>query len=594
MLAMLAAVAAIGILGLLLQLSRNVDTDLHLKRLERIREVASADVQLTRSFTRERTTQALGDEDDPTISATQLGETLDRLDQGDGSLSGLSAGLDQALAGLRSALERRMELTHESGMRALMLNQRLVTGVQLVNAEALQLAAILQRAGAAEGADKAELAGQLREQATLFALATVPVNGEELRRSLDRLAEGVPEDQVRTLREAIDALMTDKLEIVEKRRDFLAQPSAQQLRSVEQAYLAWHGIRSAQAAGYRSLLAAYAGLLLLILAWLGLRLRRSYHELDAANDHLEEQVELRTRDLSLALTELRDSQAQLIQSEKMASLGQMVAGVAHEINTPLGYARSNAETVRSWLDRVRDLLLSQQHALQLWISPDADEAAVAAAIESTERQWQAFDARELMDNLRSLLEDTDHGLLQIAELVSSLKDFSRVDRSRNDLFDLNGGIDSALKICHNQFKHRIEIVKHYGRLPQIECAPSQLNQVFLNLLTNAAQAIDGDGRIYIHTMAEAGGVSVRVLDSGCGMDEQVRRRIFEPFFTTKAVGQGTGLGLSIVFRIVQDHGGRIDVRSTPGKGSEFLLWLPLRQRQPQQTAADNAALPVPA
>ena len=130
----------------------------------------------------------------------------------------------------------------------------------------------------------------------------------------------------------------------------------------------------------------------------------------------------------------------------------------------------------------------------------------------------------------------------------------------------------------------VEVVKQYGELPQIECSPSQLNQVFLNLFTNAAQAIEGNGRIYIHTLEEGGGVCVRILDTGCGMSEDVRNRIFEPFFTTKPVGKGTGLGLSIVFRIIEEHGGRIDVRSTPGKGSEFVIHLPLRQKKHTETA----------
>ncbi|MGH8457203.1 MAG: sensor histidine kinase, partial [Stenotrophobium sp.] len=135
-------------------------------------------------------------------------------------------------------------------------------------------------------------------------------------------------------------------------------------------------------------------------------------------------------------------------------------------------------------------------------------------------------------------------------------------------------------------------------LPQIECSPSQLNQVFLNLLTNAAQAIDGNGKIFIHTLAEAGGVSVRILDTGSGMPDEIRKRIFEPFFTTKPVGKGTGLGLSIVFRIVEDHGGRIDVRSMPGKGSEFVIFLPLRQvhhiEAPHRIEAEKAEPFLPA
>lgn len=576
-LAWLLPVVAIAALALLIQRSQGTDGELHLRRLEAIRAVDRADAQLTRAFTRERTIQVLGDEDDPTISATLLGEAMDRIDRQGESLTRLSPTLDQALQQLRMAVERRMELTHEAGMRALMLSQRVVTGVQRVGVEAQALKARLSNE--AHEISRHELLERLHEQATLFALTTIPSNRPELLRLLEQLGREFTGEEADALRQAVEELMADKQEIVGKRIEFLAQPSATRLREVEQAYLSWQDAQAEQAARYRWVLAAYAAFLVALLAWLATRLRRSYRALDAANEHLEEQVERRTQDLSQALSHLRESQAQLIQSEKMASLGQMVAGVAHEINTPLGYVRSNTQTVATWLDRLHQLLTSQQRLLSLIDAKDVDEARIAEAWAAAEACRSGLDSAELMDNLRSLLQDSDHGLLQIADLVSSLKDFSRVDRSRKDLFDVNGGIDAALKICQNQLKYRIEVVRHYGRLPPVECAPSQLNQVFLNLLTNAAQAIEGEGRIFIHSCEEAGGVAVRFTDTGCGMDEEVRRRIFEPFFTTKAVGQGTGLGLSIVYRIVQDHGGRIEVRSSPGKGSEFTLWLPLRQPQ---------------
>ncbi len=342
---------------------------------------------------------------------------------------------------------------------------------------------------------------------------------------------------------------------------------------------------------YRQWLVAYAAILLLILALVGIRLVRSFRELDEANDHLEEQVEQRTHDLRETLKELKASQAQLIQSEKMASLGQMVAGVAHEINTPLGYARSNAEIVRTSLTDIRALVDAQSRALALMTHEETDVEQVADALATAEGR-----VTELVGELDSLLVDTDHGLKQIAELVGSLKDFSRVDRSRSDLFDVNDGIDAALKICGNQLKHRVEVVRSYGKLPQIECSPSQLNQVFLNLINNAAQAIDGEGKIYIHTTPSAMGVSIRVLDNGSGMSEEVRARIFEPFFTTKPVGKGTGLGLSIVYRIIEDHGGTIEVRSTPGKGSEFTIELPLKQQanKPARESTRDAAAAVTA
>jgi len=313
---------------------------------------------------------------------------------------------------------------------------------------------------------------------------------------------------------------------------------------------------------YRLFLAIYTIGLFFALGFLGLRLRSSFRQLDAvnselasANERLEIQVQERTADLSKALADVRAQQAQLIQSEKMASLGQMVAGVAHEINTPLGYARGNVETLQELVAPLRELAPGQ---------------------EST----------ELLEDFDALLGDARHGLDQIGELVMSLKDFSRVDRSKNELMDINDGIETALKICHNQLKGRIEIVREFeANLPRVPCAPSQINQVLLNLLNNAGQAIDGAGTIRIRTRRSGSNVEIAIKDSGCGMSEDVRAHIFEPFFTTKPVGSGTGLGLSIVFRIIEDHHGSIDVRSAPGDGAEFVILLPQRREAPAPAAA---------
>ena len=383
-------------------------------------------------------------------------------------------------------------------------------------------------------------------------------------------------------------------EQTERLRNLIELPTGPQLAAVEQAYQAWVAQQIEEANLYRAVLVAYTVLLLLVLAYLGFRLRLSYRALDKANTGLrdanrtlESQVQARTKDLTKTLRDLRESQAQLIQSEKMASLGQMVAGVAHEINTPLGYARSNSEIVRTSLGDIRQLCELQSRALDLLAAEGASEAEISEALAEAEVARQNMPAEELIGDLDNLLGDTDYGLMQIADLVSSLKDFSRVDRSRTDLFDLNAGVDSALKICNSQLKGRVEIERLYGTLPEIECSPSQLNQVFLNLINNAGQAIEGEGVITITTAAEKNGVVVKVSDTGSGMSEEVKKRIFEPFFTTKPVGKGTGLGLSIVFRIVEEHGGRIGVDSMLGEGTTFSVHLPFKQ--PRNTESVAAA-----
>lgn len=593
---------AIGMLVFLLRMTQSADSGLHLQRLASIRAINNLDVQLNRVLTQARVASLSAEGDERVVITSQLGEALDAIDKGPQALRGLSPELDKALDRFLDTIQSKFELDFDIEARSTLLNQRLINSA---NAVPTNIAALAAAATPAVRAQVRDLGQQLDTQIVTFSVTPSPSNEKDIQMLLDgidRLANGQPAafgEALQRLHQSCQDVVGDKNELVNKMRDFLDRPTGPQLQAVEQAYSAWYAAQVARAGRYRLALVAYAAVLLGVLAWLGLRLRASYRDLDRANagltranETLEAQVKARTHDLSSALDDLRASQAQLVQSEKMASLGQMVAGVAHEINTPLGYARSNSEIVRNSLADLRGLCAAQHKALSLLSAPDASEAEIAAAMDEASARSQTLSPEELLDDLHGLLQDTDHGLGQIGELVSSLKDFSRVDRTRSDLFQVNDGIDSALKICHNQLKGRVEVIRQFGELPQIECSPSQLNQVFLNLFTNAGQAIEGEGRIYVHTLAEGGGVSIRVLDTGCGMSEDIRRRIFEPFFTTKPVGKGTGLGLSIVFRIIEEHGGRIDVRSTPGKGSEFVIHLPLRQKRQAQPAQE--AVPVAA
>jgi len=595
---------AIGVLIFLLRMTQSVDSELHLQRLDNLQAVNTLDVQFNRVLTQAHVAALMTEGDERAVLTEQLGDVLDKLDTGKQSLHGLSPELDQALDEFLDTIKDKVLLGLDFQARTTQDNQRLLNSASSVP---VRVDAAVAAATPAVRAKARDLGEQLKAQVVDLSVTPSPTNQSDIHGlvdALDQLGAGQPaayKDAMVQLRSAADDVIQDKEQLVGTLRKFLDRPTGPQLQKVEQRYSAWYAAQVALAGKYRLALVAYAAVLLGVLGWLGLRLRSSYRDLDRANagltranETLEAQVESRTHDLSAALQDLRSSQAQLVQSEKMASLGQMVAGVAHEINTPLGYARSNTEIVRNSLADVRGLYAAQQKALSLLAAPDASEAEIAAAMEEAEAQNQALSPEELMGDLHGLLQDTDHGLGQISELVSSLKDFSRVDRSRNDLFGVNDGIDSALKICQNQLKGRVEVVKQYGELPQIECSPSQLNQVFLNLFTNAAQAIEGNGRIYVHTLVEDGGVCVRILDTGCGMSEDVRSRIFEPFFTTKPVGKGTGLGLSIVFRIIEEHGGRIDVRSTPGKGSEFVIHLPLRQKRSVDTAHEAAPAAVAA
>ena len=290
---------------------------------------------------------------------------------------------------------------------------------------------------------------------------------------------------------------------------------------------------------------------------------------------MEKRLVDHNRLLGDAYAKLQASQAQLIHSEKMASLGQMVAGVAHEVNTPLGYVRNNVELAHEAFGQMQSLIDACGAIAEELASVPRDLGVVAEYLLRLVDMRRTFAETFPDDELAELFVDTLFGVDQIAEIVANLKDFSRLDRAAVADVDINRCLDSSLLIAKNALKHKAEIIKEYQDLPPIACAPSQINQVFLNLLTNAAQAIEDTGRIVVRTAASEGHVHVVIQDSGRGIAAEHLPKIFDPFFTTKAVGEGTGLGLSISHKIVCDHGGVIRVKSQPGRGTAFCVSLPI-------------------
>jgi two-component system, NtrC family, sensor kinase len=273
---------------------------------------------------------------------------------------------------------------------------------------------------------------------------------------------------------------------------------------------------------------------------------------------------------------LEEAQNQLLQSEKMASIGQLAAGVAHEINNPVGFVNSNLNSLKHY---VEDLL-------RLVSTYEAHEATLDAGVRDLLAQTkQEVDLEYVREDVPVLLRESADGLTRVKRIVQDLKDFSRVDNADWQEADLNAGLDSTLNVVYNEVKYKAEVRKNYGRLPAVRCLAAQLNQVFMNLIVNAAHAIEGHGVITLSTGQCGQWVWVEVSDTGCGMPPEVQRRIFEPFFTTKPVGKGTGLGLSLSFSIVQKHQGMIKVRSEPGQGTTFRVWIPLLD--------DETAPPLP-
>jgi signal transduction histidine kinase len=274
----------------------------------------------------------------------------------------------------------------------------------------------------------------------------------------------------------------------------------------------------------------------------------------------------------IALARIEEVQRQLLQADRLSTIGQLAAGVAHEINNPIGYVQSNLETLRDYVASLFRLITAQDTALRHLRVTHSDDAM------QVEQVRQQIDYEFLTRDLPTLLSESQEGIARVRKIIQDLREFSRAGHAEDWAFaDIHAGIDSTINIVWNELKYKVELVKNYGNVPPVECLPSQLNQVFMNILVNAGHAIEKRGTITISTRTDGDFVQIEISDSGKGIEPEHLQRVFEPFFTTKPVGKGTGLGLSISYGIVRKHNGEIDVRSEVGVGTTFLIRLPLRQ-----------------
>lgn len=311
------------------------------------------------------------------------------------------------------------------------------------------------------------------------------------------------------------------------------------------------------------------------------------------NEQLEQQVVERTEHLNQALKDLKASQVQLVQAEKMSTLGQMVAGVAHEVNTPLGYVKSNLDLIDENFVQYQALVESTQQLKTLMQDTQPDVNRQQQALEQSLRLSDEIVEYDLYDDLKGLINDAQFGIAQIAELVVNLRDFSRLDQAKVKAVNVNELIKSSLTMARNNLK-QLHITTELDSTSEIRCNPSQINQVLLNLFNNAAQAMpaekiaQGQASLDVKSFEDANNVYIRVSDTGSGMTQAVLENIFEPFFTTKPAGEGTGLGLAISAQIMEQHGGDIDVVSWVGEGTQFTLRLPKTVSTPQATSPNTS------
>lgn len=275
----------------------------------------------------------------------------------------------------------------------------------------------------------------------------------------------------------------------------------------------------------------------------------------------------KNRELATAYEELKTAEAQLLQQEKMASIGQLAAGIAHEINNPMGFIQSNLGTLKNYGDTLKTYFdATDQLAAQC---PETVRATLT-------QQRNDLDLEFVFEDLPTLISESVSGAKRVRDIVQTLKSFSHVDQAEVQQININDCLNSTVETAASTLKQKANVVKEFGELPLLECRPHEMSQLFLNLLLNAAQAIAQQGEIRVKTSLEGDMIVIAVSDTGCGIPQEIIGRIFEPFFTTREVGKGTGLGLSMCYDIVKKHNGTIKVDSTVGTGTTFTVRLPTK------------------
>ncbi|MCK6602634.1 MAG: ATP-binding protein [Bacteroidetes bacterium] len=333
--------------------------------------------------------------------------------------------------------------------------------------------------------------------------------------------------------------------------------------------------------------------------WLAIRIRtrlvRNHNRL------LEREIEERTRELQeknqtleITLTNLKTAQTHLFQQEKMASLGTLVAGVAHEINNPVNFIHTSIHPLNRDFSELTKTLheLLELHNELIYLRANGTAADLGTVIDKLGNEDRISHIQELENEIAILLKGIETGSTRTAEIVKSLRTFTRLDENTWKLFNLHDGLDSTIQILTPKWKNQVTIHRNYGDLPEVECYPGQINQVFMNLLVNAFDALDSGGEVTISSRLTGGKAEIRIRDTGCGISKEAQSRIFEPFFTTKPVGKGTGLGLAISYSVISRHNGEIRVSSEPGKGTEFTILLPVIQTTDTKPGSEEEKSPA--
>lgn len=584
LLAALAAILLVVVLSVLIVESRAVQEDYYVEHAERMRAIETSKNDLTTII---QGTQSAFEDGRPVSAAIRL--AFARLTENNALLQSS----DERLRG-NVAVDTLM-LTYDSELNGFVRDGQAFTARQNAFAEALRT---LQDESPLVVKDLRRFNLRLESQ-NAFSLAIEVIEfatsgGGNDRQLAERIATLQSSSAIRSKAPgALDTFAGAASDVIEQRA--AAATALQTITSNRMVENLWtlsneilndnrSTVSRAERAGL--LLSVCTVLLLIAGGYAMFRLQSSYRELnksnrdlESANNTLEDRVSERTQELSGAYDDLKESQVQLVQAEKMSSLGELVAGISHEINTPLWYLISNSTVLQERMDLVSELIeIVEKMIAAVKSHSDVKESVSRGLIDM--QHLLSDGLKEDIDEAKDLIQDSIDGLEELTELAQSLKDFSRLDRARYGEFNVNEGIDKTLLIAKNKLKNKVTVHKHYDDVPTVHCSPSQINQIFLNLLTNAADAIEESGDIVIRTVAQNNKVRISFADTGSGISPDAMSKIRDPFYTTKEVGKGTGLGLSIVDQIVTSHGGELLIESQLNKGTTVTIVLPVTAAPP--------------
>lgn len=581
-----AALGLIAVLGFLVVMTRSVGFDANNEIVAALRQLKQVDAEWNVDVLRSKT--GLNNSYDPVASPLPLIEALAVQLQNKSDVTGQGAEGNKRLQPLLAAYEKAM------GQKiALIENFKSQNAILRNSSRFLPVAAAdlieAVRAGSTAPTAKAQVEESLNTLLTntmTYALTPETALKERIEagsRELRQQVQGLPDD----VRERADTLAAHVATILKQQQignrllgELAALPVVKAIDTLGDAHAQEHEKLLVSQQKYGQVLVAYSAFLLLLIAYIGWRLFKSYRLLNSTHAALQK-----------SNAELKESQVYMVQTEKMSALGQMVAGIAHEINTPLAYVKGTIDVLAEQLAPVKDLAQRcQQFAGSMRLPvQERDKAAVKQQLLDVEAISRNLIEAGVLEDMETLFKDGVHGIDQISEIVVNLKNFSRLDRARVTEFSLQEGLNSTLLLARNLLKNTVEIRQEHQDVPKIQCSPSQINQVFLNIISNAAQAMADraqKGVITLRTLREGEDmVRVEIQDNGSGIPKDVLPRIFDPFFTTKPIGKGTGMGLSISYKIIQQHGGMILVDSEQGAGTVFSILLPIRA--PEQAAIES-------